>query len=296
MGNSRQGCSTGLIASTSSAVPAAAAHADVAPGPVASWARQPGQGSPATPSSSPAAAGATPSPARKRGGRAFAPPVRVAGVHLELNGVMARPARTQGQGNRPVKPQASGCPTLQISVPKRLVRSAVHRNTVKRVLREAWRQALAGIRETEAGQKGNPGPAPAPAAVMLWPSATAVSSTVSTPVVSAGVSAVSSLWADLARRSWRFRLKAHPLGKLAARSQFARAQMRQQARRAQQKQQAAVPVTAAASTSTAAHPGFAGIKRQLRAEADQLLVEALSRLRRSGEGRSPSSRRGEESR
>lgn len=187
---------------------------------------------------------------------------------------------------------------MQISVPKRLVRSAVHRNTVKRVLREAWRQALAGIRETEAGQKGNPGAAPAsaPAAVMLLPSATAVSSTVSTPVVSADVSAVSSLWADLARRSWRFRLKAHPLGKLAARSQFARAQMRQQARRAQQKQQAAVPVTAAASTSTAAHPGFAGIKRQLRAEADQLLVEALSRLRRSGEGRSPSSRRGEESR
>ncbi|MDO5104172.1 MAG: ribonuclease P protein component [Lautropia sp.] len=235
------------------------------------------------PSSSRAAAGARPSPARKRGGRGFAPSVRVAGVHLELHGVMARPARTQGQGNRPVKPQAPEHPTLQISVPKRLVRAAVHRNTVKRVLREAWRQALDGIRETEARQRANPGPASA--SVMVLPSATAISSTVSTPVVTAGVSAVSSLWADLARRSWRFRLKAHPLGKLAARSQFARAQMRQQARRVQQK----------ASASTTAHPGFAGIKRQLRAEADQLLVEALSRLCRSGEGRSSSSRRGEES-
>ncbi|MDO4904010.1 MAG: ribonuclease P protein component [Lautropia sp.] len=32
-------------------------------------------------------------------------------------------------------------PDLQISVPKRLVRAAVRRNTVKRVLREAWRAA-----------------------------------------------------------------------------------------------------------------------------------------------------------
>ena len=156
--------------------------------------------------------------------------------------------------------------SLQLSVPKRLVRAAMRRNTVKRVLREAWRLA--------------------PDAALL----------------------------QSANRVWRFRLKAHPLGSLAAKSQYARAQMRLQAKKAARKAarnvqalampQAATQTTIQAGTqngmqtgtpargaalpgntrttaSAASQPPFADIKRQLRAEADQLLADAARRLKDS---------------
>lgn len=154
--------------------------------------------------------------------------------------------------------------SLQLSVPKRLVRAAMRRNTVKRVLREAWRLA--------------------PDAALL----------------------------QSGNRVWRFRLKAHPLGSLAAKSQYARAQMRLQARKAVWKAarnaqapampQAAIQTTTQAGTQNgmqtgtpardavpsgkagiparaASQPSFADIKRQLRAEADRLLADAARRLK-----------------
>ena len=156
--------------------------------------------------------------------------------------------------------------SLQLSVPKRLVRAAMRRNTVKRVLREAWRLA--------------------PDAALL----------------------------QSANRVWRFRLKAHPLGSLAAKSQYARAQMRLQAKKAARKaarnaQAPAMPQAATRTTTqtgtqngmqtgapargsvssgkagipahVASQPSFADIKRQLRAEADQLLADAARRLKDS---------------
>lgn len=163
----------------------------------------------------------------------------------------------------PVKP-LSRTDSLQLSVPKRLVRAAMRRNTVKRVLREAWRLA--------------------PDAALL----------------------------QSGNRVWRFRLKAHPLGSLAAKSQYARAQMRLQARKAVWKAarnaqapampQAAIQTTTQAGTQNgmqtgtpardavpsgkagiparaASQPSFADIKRQLRAEADRLLADAARRLK-----------------
>jgi hypothetical protein len=114
---------------------------------------------------------------------------------------------------------------LQISVPKRLVRAAVRRNTVKRVAREAWRSAPVELLDCG--------------------------------------------------RSWRLRLKAHPMGSLAAKSQHARAQMRAQARRQ----------PGAAGSGVPEPPGFAVIKRQLRAELDRLLADAAERLNRRPVGR-----------
>ena len=140
----------------------------------------------------------------------------------------------------------------------------MRRNTVKRVLREAWRLA--------------------PGAALL----------------------------QSGNRVWRFRLKAHPLGSLAAKSQYARAQMRLQARKAVWKAarnaqapampQAAIQTTTQAGTQNgmqtgtpardavpsgkagiparaASQPSFADIKRQLRAEADRLLADAARRLK-----------------
>ena len=178
--------------------------------------------------------------------------LRLSGQFLELTGTVP-----------PVKP-LSRTDSLQLSVPKRLVRAAMRRNTVKRVLREAWRLA--------------------PDAALL----------------------------QSGNRVWRFRLKAHPLGSLAAKSQYARAQMRLQARKAVWKAarnaqapampQAAIQTTTQAGTQNgmqtgtpardavpsgkagiparaASQPSFADIKRQLRAEADRLLADAARRLK-----------------
>ena len=210
--------------------------------------------------------------ARKRAGRTagrgFVPAIRLTGQFLELSGVFIKPARRRGAGLPP---------SLQVSVPKRLVRSAVRRNTVKRVLREAWRQhwlaadPLAAVPDAEGA-------------------GTAVTGTLADPALSG--------WAD---RSWRFRLKAHPLGKLVARSQFARAQMRRQARAALMKKrslagglpsgsaepagkragrQATGTPAATAEGDAIRLPGLMMVKRQLRAEADRLLAEAGQRLQR----------------
>jgi len=66
------------------------------------------------------------------------------------------------------------------------------------------------------------------------------------------------------------------MGSLAAKSQHARAQMRAQARRQ----------PGAAGPGVPEPPGFAVIKRQLRAELDRLLADAAERLNRRPSGRS----------
>ncbi len=184
----------------------------------------------------------TASPQARRGprGRSGPPPVRVSGHFFELTGVLPRPSggastspalpgdrsSRAAQPGAPVTPSASDAlDCLQISVPKRLVRAAVRRNTVKRVAREAWRSAPVALLDCG--------------------------------------------------RSWRLRLKAHPMGALAAKSQHARAQMRAQARRQPGTVGSGIP----------ASPGFAVIKRQLRAELDRLLADAAERLNRRPVGR-----------
>ena len=189
----------------------------------------------------PGAATARPFHPRRSGGGTL----RLSGQFLELTGTVPRQTPLAATGlataasGTPVSSAAvsssaasgtvvpgmvaSGAAALQLSVPKRLVRAAVRRNTVKRVLREAWRLA--------------------PDAALL----------------------------QSADRVWRFRLKAHPLGSLAAKSQYARAQMRLQARKA--------GTPGSAASQSASLPSFADIKRQLRAEADQLLADAARRLK-----------------
>ena len=195
--------------------------------------------------------GSTPSPDVRKPRSGAAPgrrqgagtTIRVSGRFLELTGslVRVRPAgRAQsspafGTGKDAADAARSGVtpdaiPPLQLSVPKRLVRAALRRNTVKRVLREAWRLAAdAGILQ-------------------------------------------------VADRSWRFRLKAHPLGSLAAKSQYARAQMRQQARKRAEKAAAQEVPHGAGAGPGADQPSWAQIKRLLRTEADQLLQDAARRL------------------
>ena len=178
---------------------------------------------------------ASPQARRAPRGRSGPPPVRVSGHFFELTGVLPRPSggastspalpgdrsSRAAQPGAPVTPSASDAlDCLQISVPKRLVRAAVRRNTVKRVAREAWRSAPVALLDCG--------------------------------------------------RSWRLRLKAHPMGALAAKSQHARAQMRAQARRQPGTVGSGIP----------ASPGFAVIKRQLRAELDRLLADAAERLNR----------------
>ncbi|VEG99990.1 ribonuclease P [Lautropia mirabilis] len=200
------------------------------------------------PPAGPASAGSpsrepgTASPQARKGprGRSGPPPVRVSGHFFELTGVLPRPSggastspanpgdrsSRAAQPGAPVTPSASDAlDCLQISVPKRLVRAAVRRNTVKRVAREAWRVAPVALLDCG--------------------------------------------------RSWRLRLKAHPMGALAAKSQHARAQMRAQARRKPDSAGSGVPDS----------PGFAVIKRQLRAELDRLLADAAERLNRRPVGR-----------
>ena len=201
------------------------------------------------PPAGPASAGSpsrepgTASPQARKGprGRSGPPPVRVSGHFFELTGVLPRPsggastspANPGDRSSRAAQPGAPVTPSatdaldcLQISVPKRLVRAAVRRNTVKRVAREAWRSAPVELLDCG--------------------------------------------------RSWRLRLKAHPMGSLAAKSQHARAQMRAQARRQ----------PGAAGPGVPEPPGFAVIKRQLRAELDRLLADAAERLNRRPSGRS----------
>ena len=200
------------------------------------------------PPAGPASAGSpsrepgTASPQARKGprGRSGPPPVRVSGHFFELTGVLPRPSggastsktnlavpsSRAALSGAPVTPSASDAlDCLQISVPKRLVRAAVRRNTVKRVSREAWRAAPVELLDCG--------------------------------------------------RSWRLRLKAHPMGSLAAKSQHARAQMRAQARRQ----------PGAAGSGVPEPPGFAVIKRQLRAELDRLLADAAERLNRRLVGR-----------
>lgn len=126
---------------------------------------------------------------------------------------------------------------MQVSVAKRLVRSAVRRNTVKRIVREAWRQFMA-----QTASRTDP----------LAPQAEAVQG---------------SHAALLAGQGWRVRLKAHPWGAQAAKSQFARAAQRRQALKSGKS-----PVDAL--------PGFRETKRQLRADIDSLLNDVEKRLKK----------------
>ena len=307
MGLSCQGRSRGLNASTSSPSSTGCTPAPESDGtatPATASASRPVDAvfTDAAPASVPSSASippvvatsaSSPPAARKRAGRTagrgFVPAIRVTGQFLELSGVLIEPGRRRGVG-RP--------PSLQVSVPKRLVRSAVRRNTVKRVLREAWRQRWLAT-------------GPLAAAPDAEGAGTEATGTLADPALSG--------WAD---RSWRFRLKAHPLGKLVARSQFARAQMRRQARAALMKKrslaggvlsvgsadpavrrasrQASGKPMSAADGDAIRLPGLMMVKRQLRAEADRLLAEAGQRLqkpdRKAAAGRRQSEERSTEGR
>lgn len=137
---------------------------------------------------------------------------RFSGRFLELSGVTSRPSITVAVAAQADSAHVAAVSELQISVPKRLVRAAVRRNTVKRVLREAWRHGPDVLHQSG--------------------------------------------------RVWRFRLKVHPDGNLAAKSQHARAQLRFQ--RAEQSNMSVL--------------AFRSVKRQLRDEADQLLAQAVRHL------------------
>lgn len=222
------------------------------------------------------------------------PPVRVSGQFLSLTGAFrpesARPeasASASPAGGR--QPEAAvAFPDIQISVPKRLLRSAVKRNTVKRVLREAWRAACEQPSSVMTGEENASGSGSGIAAS------------------SSGLTASPLASPD---RIWRFSLKAHPGGSLLAKSQHARAQMRLAARKAAARAAALEAVAASARTRheaaqvetsatdrraapASASParqvesqlllaqGFARHKRTLRAEADALLADALGKLAR----------------
>ena len=253
-----------MPAAASASRPVDGVFTDIAPASALSSASIP----PATATSASSSSSAAPKRAGRTAGRGFVPAIRVTGQFLELSGVFIEPGRRRGVG-RP--------PSLQVSVPKRLVRSAVRRNTVKRVLREAWRQRWLAT-------------GPLAAAPDAEGAGTAATGAIADLALSG--------WAD---RSWRFRLKAHPLGKLVARSQFARAQMRRQARAALMKKrslaggrpsgsadptgkragrQATGTPAATAKGDAIRLPGLMMVKRQLRAEADRLLAEAGQRLQR----------------
>lgn len=77
-------------------------------------------------------------------GHPSVPPVRVSGRFLELTGTVRRlRSARSGQNTRDLAARPDVPARLQLVVPKRLVRAALRRNTVKRVLREAWRAVLA---------------------------------------------------------------------------------------------------------------------------------------------------------
>lgn len=253
-----------MPAAASASRPVDGVFTDIAPASALSSASIP----PATATSASSSSSAAPKRAGRTAGRGFVPAIRVTGQFLELSGVFIEPARRRGAGLPP---------SLQVSVPKRLVRSAVRRNTVKRVLREAWRQRWLAT-------------GPLAAAPDAEGAGMAATGAIADPALSG--------WAD---RSWRFRLKAHPLGKLVARSQFARAQMRRQARAALMKKRSlaggrlsgsadpagkraarhTIGTPAATAEGDAIRlPGLMMVKRQLRAEADRLLAEAGQRLQR----------------
>lgn len=118
-----------------------------------------GTASPSEPGAGPARPEPAPSPAASR-----PPRIRITGTYLELTDRPGLPGR------------------VMISVAKRLVPSAVRRNTVKRIVREAWRAAtssdthdrtfLVRLRQYPGGRRprggvripsaGPAGPAPAP--------------------------------------------------------------------------------------------------------------------------------------
>ncbi|MDO4232541.1 MAG: ribonuclease P protein component [Lautropia sp.] len=159
-------------------------------------------------------------------------PLRFSGRFFELSVVRAPGARSDSSGA-----QQDTQPTVQVSVAKRLVRSAVRRNTVKRIVREAWRQFLVqaasgaeSLAQTAQGEKG-------------------------------------MQVAQVGGHGWRVRLKAHPWGTHAAKSQFARAALRRQALKS-------------GKSPVGVLPGFGETKRQLRADIDSLLNDAESRLKK----------------
>lgn len=188
------------------------------------------------------------------------PPVRVSGQFLSLTGSF-RPESARPEPAASADPAGSPCarasvpvPDIQISVPKRLVRSAVRRNTVKRVLREAWRAACQQSLNTLQAE---------PPVSCSGSSATAASLPTTSPLACPD-------------RIWRFSLKAHPGGKLLAKSQHARAQMRLAARKAT----VSAPREQAVESPLWLAGAFTHHKRVLRAEADALLADAIRKLAR----------------
>ena len=78
--------------------------------------------------------------------------LRLSGTFFELTERFA--AGSQARSPTPVIDVEVDDPVLVISVAKRLVPSAVRRNTVKRVVREAWRAAVQGNPEAPRRLRG----------------------------------------------------------------------------------------------------------------------------------------------
>lgn len=159
-------------------------------------------------------------------------PLRFSGRFFELSVVRASGAGPDSSGT-----QQDTQPTVQVSVARRLVRSAVRRNTVKRIVREAWRQFLV---QTASGAEALARMAQGEKGMQVAP---------------------------VGGHGWRVRLKAHPWGAHAAKSQFARAAQRRQALKS-------------GHSPSGVLPGFGETKRLLRADIDSLLNDAESRLKK----------------
>ena len=151
------------------------------------------------------------------------PIVRLTGRYFELTDRLPMAARPRAT--------AQSASVLVISVAKRIVRSAVRRNTVRRVVRESWRAALAGspVRPASAGSISGP-----------------LASSVRQTVLQPG-------------RAWLIRLRAHPVPKSAPLDRPGRD------RPGHDRPSDDRPV-----------PGFAAVKRLLRADADRLFAQALT--------------------
>jgi len=180
--------------------------------------------------------------------------MRISGTYFDLTD---RRVPAVAAGSK--APDLPGAPsTLIISVAKRIVPSAVRRNTVKRIAREAWRANREPEQLDEAQRLESRQPEPRP--------------------VDAGASV---------GRTWMLRLKIYP-GR--ARRIVAKARVKASAN--SKGTSASLRKGAAAQRAQAAPaplPGFAAVKRLLRADADQLLQQALKRAPTSI--KSPSARR-----
>jgi hypothetical protein len=171
--------------------------------------------------------------------------LRLVGTYFDLTdrftpnpaGEVRPVVRLDGNGK---DPEGSQRGKIVVSVAKRLVPSAVRRNTVKRIVREAWR--LAGRPGSESSQQGAQDSS-APASVQDLPAGSAATGPTRVCLV---------------------RLKRYPGKDLKA--------VKKKARKATKARPPAAPGTSAG----AAVLGLTAIKRSLRSDVDQLFAAFLS--------------------